>query len=74
MVSLVQKIEEEFKCDHYSRNCSIIAPCCDKEFDCRICHDNFYEDIEKDYKKKHKIDRYKIKEIICKKCKTRQKK
>ena len=41
-------------CEHYNRNCKIIAPCCNKIFDCRLCHDNFFEDD-------HKINRYDIK-------------
>ena len=47
-------------CEHYNRNCKIIAPCCNKIFDCRFCHDNFFEDD-------HKINRYNIKKIICNK-------
>lgn len=26
-------------CDHYERNCTMIAPCCGLAFGCRICHD-----------------------------------
>tara|TARA_B100001094_G_C18160719_1_gene789145 strand:- start:378 stop:1262 length:885 start_codon:yes stop_codon:yes gene_type:complete len=50
-------------CEHYNRNCMIFADCCDKFYSCRLCHDE-NED--------HPIDRYKIKTIICKKCKTIQ--
>lgn len=27
------------QCDHYDRNCTIVAPCCGLAFGCRICHD-----------------------------------
>ncbi len=26
-------------CEHYDRNCTIVAPCCGLAFGCRICHD-----------------------------------
>lgn len=52
-------------CEHYNRNCKIIAPCCNKVFDCRLCHDKFFEDD-------HKINRYDIKKVICNECQTEQ--
>ena len=55
----VQKV----KCEHYIRNCSIIAKCCGKEYGCRLCHDD-YED--------HKINRFETEEIICNACKIKQ--
>jgi len=61
-------------CDHYKRNCHIIAPCCNKEYACRICHDIKEDSEQMDYKKAHKIDRFKISEILCIKCNTKQKK
>ena len=27
-------------CQHYERNCTMIAPCCGAAFGCRICHDD----------------------------------
>ena len=60
-------------CKHYNRNCSIISPCCNKEFSCRLCHDEFIDENELDYKKKHQINRFDIYENICKKCNHRQK-
>ena len=27
-------------CNHYVRNCTLIAPCCGATFGCRICHDD----------------------------------
>ena len=58
--------EEEIiikSCSHYIRNCMIYANCCNKYYPCRLCHDE-----EED----HKINRYEIKTIICKECKTIQ--
>lgn len=59
--------ELEYGCSHYKRKCIIIAPCCKKQFKCRLCHDEFYED-----KDDHKINRKDINEIICIKCNTKQ--
>ena len=57
------KKKENIICNHYERNCVIIAPCCNKEFPCRLCHDENSD---------HKINRFDIKEIVCKKCDQRQ--
>lgn len=46
-------------CKHYRRKCSIVSPCCDKVFPCRLCH-NDAED--------HEIDRKLISEVICLAC------
>lgn len=27
-------------CQHYKRNCALVAPCCSKVFTCRLCHDD----------------------------------
>lgn len=29
-----------FGCEHYKRNCKLLAACCGKLFTCRFCHDN----------------------------------
>lgn len=57
-------------CDHYKRNCKIVAPCCNEVYPCRICHDEKYEFL--DIKIKHKINRFEIKEVICLTCDLRQ--
>lgn len=105
-------------CNHYERQCSIIAACCGLAFGCRICHDecpvlpppihvrqrrnaagllvadqvarsqqlakqqhqerrrsmplenDFYDDNDED--NHHLIDRFAIREVICRKCYTRQ--
>lgn len=51
--------ESEDNCEHYKRGCMILAPCCDKLFHCRLCHDE---------KSMHEINRREIKKIQCKKC------
>jgi len=51
-------------CSHYKRNCRIKAPCCQRIFTCRRCHDEQIED--------HKINRYDIETMICMFCKTSQ--
>jgi RING finger/CHY zinc finger protein 1 len=50
-------------CEHYIRRCSLIAPCCDKAYVCRHCH-NDAED--------HDIDRHAVKEVVCAVCDHRQ--
>jgi RING finger/CHY zinc finger protein 1 len=59
----ITKVKKE-KCTHYDRNCNIIAKCCEKEYGCRLCHDE-YED--------HLINRFETETIICKICNTKQK-
>ncbi|KAL3760706.1 hypothetical protein ACHAWU_000026 [Discostella pseudostelligera] len=31
--------EEVVSCIHYERKCNIVAPCCQRTFGCRLCHD-----------------------------------
>jgi RING finger and CHY zinc finger domain-containing protein 1 len=52
-----------YGCKHYLRRCEIIAPCCQKIFPCRLCHDELTT---------HKIDRYKIEQVKCTNCNTIQ--
>ena len=53
-------------CVHYpERKCNIIAPCCGEIFGCRICHDEQVTDG-------HEINRFDIREVVCKECNTRQ--
>lgn len=36
-----RNVEQEiFGCEHYKRNCKVLAVCCKKLFTCRFCHDN----------------------------------
>ncbi|MEJ1274765.1 ring finger and CHY zinc finger domain containing 1 [Cricetulus griseus] len=46
-------------CEHYDRGCLLKAPCCDKLYTCRLCHDN-NED--------HQLNRFKVKEVQCINC------
>ncbi|KAL1216715.1 Zinc finger protein BRUTUS-like [Cardamine amara subsp. amara] len=48
-----------FGCNHYKRNCKLLAPCCDKLFTCIRCHDE-----EAD----HSVDRKHITNMMCMKC------
>lgn len=52
-------MNSKIKCNHYERNCSIISPCCKKEYGCRLCHDE-NED--------HEMNRYQIANMKCLKC------
>ena len=102
------------QCNHYQRNCSMIAPCCGLLVSCRVCHDEMSEMppplFEKykcrtaedysltasqivveeeskmnvannsdnsmffveDEESNHKIDRFSVTEVVCRKCYTRQ--
>lgn len=100
LIELSKKMElSRPKCNHYKRNCTIIAPCCGAAFGCRICHDEcpvlpppkYGEPKGGKVKRRHprsgslpaslsdipepehhEIDRFKIREVICRKCYTRQ--
>lgn len=47
------------RCDHYERNCTIIAACCGMAFGCRLCHDECEVlpppifDMQKELEEKH---------------------
>jgi hypothetical protein len=84
-------------CEHYDRNCTMIAPCCGAAFGCRICHDDspilppllmmkqarryprsssmpgsFTSMAQTPEDTHHPIDRFAVKEVICRECFTRQ--
>lgn len=46
-------------CEHYQRFCWIKAPCCEKYYPCRRCHDSHQS---------HEIDRYAIVNVACVRC------
>ena len=54
-------------CVHYERRCNIVAPCCGKEFGCRVCHDEMTPPPGHG-----PMDRFAVREIVCKECRTRQ--
>jgi RING finger/CHY zinc finger protein 1 len=60
-------------CGHYTRGCRLLAPCCNKLFDCRFCHDVEMDDNEKDVKKQHKMINSEVKMMVCRKCSFLQK-
>jgi uncharacterized CHY-type Zn-finger protein len=59
-------VEGNTVCVHYERNCSIVAPCCNRIFGCRICHDELSPAGHPP------INRYLIREVVCKSCNTQQ--
>lgn len=56
---------EVIACVHYQRKCNVVAPCCGVPFGCRVCHDEMSTACGP-------MDRFAIKEIVCKECNTRQ--
>ncbi|GAX16905.1 RING finger and CHY zinc finger domain-containing protein 1 [Fistulifera solaris] len=59
-------VEANATCVHYERNCNIIAPCCGRIFGCRICHDELSAPGHPP------MNRFLIREVVCKNCHTRQ--
>lgn len=49
-------------CEHYSRQAMVVAPCCNRVFPCRLCHDAAVPD--------HAIDRHAIATMVCMHCLT----
>ena len=58
--------EGNVACVHYERNCQIVAPCCNRVFGCRICHDELSPPGHPP------LNRFLIREVVCKLCNTRQ--
>ncbi|KXG22488.2 hypothetical protein SORBI_3009G222200 [Sorghum bicolor] len=48
-----------FGCEHYKRNCKLVAACCNKLFTCRFCHDKVSD---------HTMDRKSVVEMMCMLC------
>jgi len=59
-------VEGNAACVHYERNCNIVAPCCNRVFGCRICHDELSPSGHPP------MNRFLIREVVCKLCGTRQ--
>jgi CHY zinc finger len=57
---------ENSACVHYERNCNVVAPCCNRVFGCRICHDELSPPGH------NPMNRFMIREVVCKQCGTRQ--
>jgi len=58
--------EANAACVHYERNCNIVAPCCQRVFGCRICHDELSPAGHSP------MNRFLVREVVCKNCQTRQ--
>jgi hypothetical protein len=58
--------QDSSTCVHYQRNCSIVAPCCNGVFGCRVCHDEMSPTGHPP------MNRFMIQEVVCKQCNTRQ--
>lgn len=58
--------EEAMSCVHYERKCNIVAPCCNKVFGCRVCHDEMTPSSHPP------MNRFDVREVVCKECSTRQ--
>ncbi|KAK4818330.1 hypothetical protein QYF61_011086 [Mycteria americana] len=55
---------EEEGCEHYRRGCLLRAPCCGKLYACRLCHDGV---------EGHQLDRFRVAEVQCTRCRLLQK-
>jgi len=62
--------EEREACSHYARSCQLVAPCCDKVYPCRLCHDEAQASVP--VKESHTLDRKTVEEVVCRKCDLRQ--
>ncbi|KAF6165660.1 hypothetical protein GIB67_012557 [Kingdonia uniflora] len=51
--------KQVFGCEHYKRNCKLLAACCNKLFTCRFCHDKVSD---------HSMDRKATLEMMCMSC------
>ncbi|KAK6921197.1 Zinc finger, CHY-type [Dillenia turbinata] len=51
--------KQVYGCEHYKRNCKLLAACCGKLFTCRFCHDNVSD---------HTMDRKATSEMMCMRC------
>lgn len=60
-----QKPNHDLGCQHYKRKCKLLAPCCNRDYFCRICHDE---------KENHVLDRHAVKKVVCAKCEEVQEK
>lgn len=54
-----------YNCGHYIRGCKYISPCCNQIFNCRLCHD---EKFENDINNNHIMNNSATKNIMCKNC------
>lgn len=57
-------IPEDEGCSHYKRGCKLLAPCCNKSYNCRFCHDEEEEN--------HTLDRQAVEQVECLGCRLLQ--
>lgn len=55
---------DELGCAHYQRRCKVVAPCCNRTYTCRECHDEAETD--------HDLDSKQVEEMLCMECNTQQ--
>ncbi|KAK9929379.1 hypothetical protein M0R45_026481 [Rubus argutus] len=53
-----------YGCKHYKRRCKIRAPCCNKIYPCRHCHDEATSN--------HELIRYDVQQVVCSVCDKEQ--
>lgn len=64
---------EPVQCPHYKRNCKVLAPCCDKWYDCNHCHDAINREASPDSKcKSENMKRTEVITIRCNSCQKEQ--
>lgn len=51
-------------CPHYLRRCAVVAPCCERTYTCRECHDEAEAD--------HDLDSKLVEHMLCMECNSRQ--
>ncbi|KAK1352209.1 E3 ubiquitin-protein like [Heracleum sosnowskyi] len=66
---LLDKGYLKYGCTHVPRRCRIRAPCCNEIFNCRHCHDELKNNLDKDG---HKMPRKQTYQLICSLCNTEQ--
>jgi hypothetical protein len=49
-------------CDHYSRGCRLVSPCCGEQFWCRFCHNAAMDNGNS--RTGHSLDRHAVKAVI----------
>ncbi|XP_022992470.1 E3 ubiquitin-protein ligase MIEL1-like [Cucurbita maxima] len=58
-------------CEHYRRRCRIRAPCCDRIFTCRHCHNEAMTSLSNP-KDRHDLVRQDVRQVVCLICNTEQ--
>jgi len=56
----LEETKANLGCSHYKRKCKLMAPCCQKTYNCRFCHDESEEN--------HTMDRKAVEQVECLGC------